>query len=119
MNQTSFGKVIRDARNQKGYSQKELAKEINVHFTYLSKLENDRPDNPLNEEYIRSLAHHLDLDAEELTYLAGRIPKRDEDFFKQNHKQMPALFRRLQEDPNFAQKVFQEAAQPEDEENQS
>ncbi|MBD1923895.1 XRE family transcriptional regulator [Microcoleus sp. FACHB-831] len=116
--QQSFGQLIRQARKNKGYSQRDLAKLIPVDFTYLSKLENNRAARP-SEEFIRSLAPHLDLDEEELIFLAGRIPERDEDFLKKNYQAMPALFRRMQENPDFAQKVFQEATQPEDEEEQN
>lgn len=106
----SFGKLIRKARKDKGFSQRELAKLLSVDFTYLSKLENDRADYPPKEEVIRSLARNLDLDEEELIVLAGRLPHQYEDFLKQNYKAMPALLRRMQENPDFAQKVFQQVA---------
>ncbi|MBV8883700.1 MAG: helix-turn-helix transcriptional regulator [Chroococcidiopsidaceae cyanobacterium CP_BM_RX_35] len=101
-----FGQLIRQARKDKGYSQRELAKLVNLDFTYLSKLENDRADYPPKEGAIRLLAKHLELNAEELIFLAGRIPERDEDILKENYKAMPALFRRMRKDPDFAQKVF-------------
>ena len=115
----SFGQLVRQARKDKGYSQRELAKLVELDFTYLSKLENDRADYPPKEYVIQSLAHYLDLNQEELIFLAGRIPERDEDFIKQNYKTMPALFRRMQEDPEFAQKIFREATQIENEEKPS
>lgn len=115
----SFGKLIRGARKDKGYSQRELAKLVDLDFTYLSKLENDRADYSPKEDVIRLLARNLDLDEEELIFLAGRIPERDEDFLKQNYKAMPALFRRMRENPDFAQKVFRAATQLENEEEQS
>lgn len=115
----SFGQLIRQARKDKGYSQRELAKLVELDFTYLSKLENDRADYPPKEYVIQLLAHYLDLDKDELIFLAGRIPQRDEDFIKQNYKAMPALFRRMQENPEFAQRIFQEARQLEDEEKPS
>lgn len=77
---------------------------MGLDFTYLSKLENDRADYAPKEDVIRKLAEHLELDAEELVFLAGRIPERDEEFLKRNYKEMPALFRRMQENPEFAQK---------------
>lgn len=112
----TFGKFIREARKDKGYSQRELAKLLGLDFTYLSKLENDRADYSPKEEVIRSLARNLDLDEEELIFLAGRIPQRDEKFLKQHYQSMPALFRRMQENPEFAQKIFWEARQSENEE---
>jgi transcriptional regulator with XRE-family HTH domain len=104
-----FGQLIRQARKDKSYSQRELAKILELDFTYLSKLENNRADYAPKEEVIRSLARHLDLDAEELIFLAGRIPQQEEDLLKQHYKDMPALFRRMRENPEFARKVFQEA----------
>lgn len=103
----SFGKLIRQARKAKRYSQRELAELLEVDFTYLSKLENERAEYPPKEDVIRSLARHLDLNEEELIFLAGRIPQRDEDLLKQNYKDMPVLFRRMREDPEFVQKIFQ------------
>jgi HTH-type transcriptional regulator, competence development regulator len=111
-----FGWKIRQARKGKGYSQRDLAKLLGLDFTYLSKLENDRADYAPKEEVIRKLAEHLDIDAEELVFLAGRIPERDEEFLKQNYQVMPALFRRMQENPEFAKKIFNEARQQEEEE---
>lgn len=103
----TFGQLILQARKNNGYSQRELAKLLGVNFSYLSKLENDRADYPPKEEIIRGLAKHLHLDPEELIVLAGRLPQQYEEFLKQNYKAMPALLRRMQENPEFAQKVFQ------------
>ena len=105
----SFGQLIRDARKEKGYSQRELASLISLDFTYLSKLENDRADYAPKEEVIRKLATNLDLDPEELVFLSGRIPERDEKLLKDNYKDMPMLFRRMKEDPEFARDVFKKA----------
>ncbi|MBD2043773.1 helix-turn-helix domain-containing protein [Microcoleus sp. FACHB-672] len=110
MNKT-FGQLILNARKAKGYSQRQLAKLLSLDFTYLSKLENDRGDYAPKEDVIRSLARNLDLNEEELIFLAGRIPQGDEDFLKQNYKDMSVLFRRMRENPDFAQQVFQAATQ--------
>ncbi len=107
----TFGQLIRQARKDKGYSQRELAKRIELDFTYLSKLENNRADYAPKEEVIRCLARQLELDEEELIFLAGRIPQQDEAFLKENYKTMPSLFRRLRENPEFAAKVFREATE--------
>jgi len=109
----TFGTLIRQARKDKGYSQRELSKLLKVDFTYLSKLENDRADYAPKEDVIRSLAYHLGLGEEELIFLAGRTPQKDTDFLKQNYKEMPVLFRRMQENPEFARKIFQAANDPE------
>lgn len=105
-----FGKLIRQARKDKGYSQRDLAKLIGLDFTYLSKLENNRADYAPKEDVIRALASRLDLNEEELIFLAGRIPQQEEDFLKKHYKTMPSLFRRMRENPEFAEKVFREAS---------
>lgn len=104
-----FGKLIKQARKDKGYSQRELAQLVGLDFTYLSKLENNRADYPPKEEVIRNLAQNLDLKEEELIFLAGRIPQGDEAILKQHYKNMPTLFRRIRENPEFARLVFEEA----------
>ena len=112
MEQT-FGKLIRQARKEKFYSQRQLAALLEVDFTYLSKLENDRADYSPKEDVIRGLARNLGLDEEELIFLAGRIPQHYEKFLKENNKSMTALFRRIQENPNFAQQIFEAAREVE------
>ena len=104
-----FSQLIRQARKEKGYSQRELAQLVGLDFTYLSKLENNRANYPPKEEVIRDLAKHLGLEEEELIYLAGRIPQQEEDLLKKHYKTMPTLFRRMRENPDFAQQVLQEA----------
>ena len=105
-----FGKLIRQSRKEKGYSQRELAKILKIDFTYLSKLENNRADYAPKEDVIRGLARNLDIDEEELIFLAGRIPHQEEELLKQHYKSMPALFRRMRENPEFAEKVLRTAS---------
>lgn len=111
----SFGKSIREARRNKGYSQRDLAALVEVDYTYLSKLENDRADYPPKEDVIRALAHHLELDAEELSYLAGRITAEDakvvQELAKTHQKQMPVLLRTIRDNPEMVQRILQEAQQ--------
>jgi transcriptional regulator with XRE-family HTH domain len=109
----TFGKLIRQARKDKGLSQRELAKFVDVNYTYLSKLENDHAGTPPSEDVIERLALHLELQAQDLKYLAGRISEDDakafEEFVKQNYQQMPVLFRKMRDNPKFAQKFLQQA----------
>lgn len=106
-----FGDLIRQARKDKGYSQRQLARQIGLDFTYLSKLENDRADYAPKEDVIRAIARNLNLDQEELIFLAGRIPQHEEEVLRQNYKDMPLLFRRMRENPDFARRVIEEASQ--------
>ena len=119
MNSPTFGRLIRKARKDREYSQRELAKLVGVNFTYLSKLENDRADYPPSKEVIQSLSKHLDLNEAELTQLAGRINPEDteiiQDLFKQ-YQEMPVLLRRMRDNPTFAKKVFSEVEKNQSEE---
>jgi transcriptional regulator with XRE-family HTH domain len=119
MSQT-FGKVIRQARKAMEYSQRELAKLIGVDYTYLSKLENDHAGYPPSEDVIDLLARNLHLDREDLTYLAGRITPDDTKVFEdlvRKYKQMPALLRRMRDEPEFVQKLLRETKSSESEES--
>lgn len=116
----TFGKIIRQARKDKEFSQRELAKLIAVDYTYLSKLENDHAGYPPSEDVIHKLALHLDLNEEELRHLAGRITPDDAKVFEElvkKYKQMPALLRRMRDEPEFAKKLLGETTQPENEES--
>lgn len=120
MSQT-FGRQIRDARREKGYSQRELAALVSVDYTYLSKLENDRADYPPKEDVIRAIAQHLDLDAEKLSYLAGRITPEDakvvQELAKTHQEQMPVLLRKIRDNPEMVQRILEETQQDESSED--
>ncbi|MGK7943818.1 MAG: helix-turn-helix domain-containing protein [Microcystaceae cyanobacterium] len=94
----SFGKYIWQARRSKRLNQRELAKKLGIDATYLSKLENDRVEP--SQKIIDLLAQYLELDAEELTYLAGKMPEGLEEVIKANYEVMPALFRRVEKNPS-------------------
>lgn len=116
----TFGKVIRQARKDKEFSQRELAKLIGVDYTYLSKLENDHAGYPPSEDVIHKLALHLDLNEGELRHLAGRITPDEAKVFEElvkKYKQMPALLRRMRDEPEFAKKLLRETTQSENEES--
>ncbi len=69
----TFGQTIQALRRERGLTQRDVAQRLGIDFTYLSKLENDRGEPP-GEETVRKLAAILDVDAEELLALAGKIP---------------------------------------------
>jgi transcriptional regulator with XRE-family HTH domain len=87
LNGDTFGKRIQDLRRERGLTQREVAARLDIDFTYLSKLENDRGESA-SEGTVRKLAAILDTDAEELLALAGRVP--------------PELRERAQQDLEFA-----------------
>lgn len=82
----TFGAYIQRIRRERAIKQRELASDLEIDFTYLSKLENGRGE-PASEELIRDIAAKLQLDAETLLALAGKVPpelrqiaQRDYDF---------------------------------------
>ena len=83
----TFGERIRELRRQSGFTQRGVASKLEIDFTYLSKLENDRGEPP-GEHTVRGLAELFNVDVEELLALAGKVPVE--------------LRRRAQRDPEFA-----------------
>lgn len=71
--QQTFGETIRSLRRKHDLTQRGLASELGIDFTYLSKLENDRGERP-SEKLVREIARRLGVDPEELLALAGRVP---------------------------------------------
>lgn len=69
----TFGTRIQQLRRDRRLTQRTVAEKLQIDFTYLSKLENDRGEPP-GEETVRGLAKLYGVDAEELLALAGRIP---------------------------------------------
>ena len=71
----TFGQRLRELRNCKGLTQKELADRVGVSFTYVSKLETGALSPP-REKTILALANVLDGDLDELFGLAKKLPSR-------------------------------------------
>ena len=71
----SFGKFLRRLRKQSRKTQRDLAREVGVNFTYLSKVENDAPGfSTVSEETLTRLAGALDVDPDEMITRAGKVP---------------------------------------------
>ncbi|MCL4299161.1 MAG: helix-turn-helix domain-containing protein [Anaerolineae bacterium] len=91
-----FGSQIRELRRSKKLTQRDLADLLEVDFTYVSKIENNKVDHPPSEELIRKMALQLDADPETLLDLAGKF---DQDALKKTVADIPevgVLLRRLQ-----------------------
>ena len=73
----TFGKKVRQLRHAKGWSLRDLAEKVEVGFTYLSRVENERlnfGDYP-SDALIHRLAEALEANEDELLILAKRIPE--------------------------------------------
>lgn len=89
----TFGERIRELRKAKHLTLRDVAKRVNVNFTYISKIENhklDFGDYP-SEDLIRKLARVLGGDLDELLLLAEIIP----DDIRRRVIQRPDAFRKL------------------------
>jgi transcriptional regulator with XRE-family HTH domain len=73
---TTFGERLKELRKERNLSQKALAKQVAINFTYLSKIENERLDFAQfpSEELICKLALALAADEDELLILARKVP---------------------------------------------
>ena len=85
-----FGKRVRELREQRGWTQKELTDRLGVSVSYISKVENERlhfGDYP-SEKFIHKLAVELDADEEELLLLADKVP----DGIRKRIRERPEVF---------------------------
>jgi transcriptional regulator with XRE-family HTH domain len=108
----TFGKRIQTLRRERGLTQRQVAADLGIDFTYLSKLENDRGEPP-GEQTVRKLATALDTDPEELLALAGKVPselrlraQQDVEFARllrrlpdASDQELRAIYRRLKISP--------------------
>lgn len=91
----TFGQRVRELRHAKEWSLRDLAEKVDVGFTYLSRVENERlnfGDYP-SDSLIHRLADALEADEEELLILAKRVPER----IRQRIFQRPDAFAAMSE----------------------
>ncbi len=70
----SFGERLRELRRKKEISQRDLADQIGVDFSYISKVENDRLPPPAADTILK-LSRVLEASPEELLAATGKMPK--------------------------------------------
>lgn len=88
----SFGKKLREAREAKGFSQAELARQISSHHSIIGKYERDEVKPTV--DVIKKLAEVLDTT---ISYLMGETE--NQNVFKD-----PAMFKRMAEIESLPQK---------------
>lgn len=86
MSENEFGKTFRKLREDKGYSIKKLADSLQVNYTYLSKIENNK--SIPSDEFINKIAEIFSVDADELKVQAGKIPEDVKQIIKNNPKEV-------------------------------
>lgn len=68
----SFGQTLQELRRAAGLSQRELATEVGVDFSYISKVENDRLPPPSADTVVK-ICKVLKLPPDELLALTGKV----------------------------------------------
>ena len=89
----SFSKRVRELREQRGFTQRELAWRLDVSTSYVNKVENGKlhsGDYP-SEKFIHKLAAELNADEQELLLLAEKVPEE----IRRRIRERPEAFREL------------------------
>ncbi|QDV85430.1 helix-turn-helix domain-containing protein [Planctomycetes bacterium TBK1r] len=73
----TFGQKVRELRQAKHFTLRDLAAKVGVGFTYLSKIENHKLEDGHgpSEKLIHKLATELDVSETELLLLAEKVPE--------------------------------------------
>ncbi len=87
-----FGAFIRRERESKEIGLREMARQIGVSPTYLSKVERDEFPPPA-EDKVRAIAGIIGCDVDELLARAGRVSSDITDIIKRNPVELAALLR--------------------------
>ena len=74
MSQPTFGSELRERRRSAGLSQRELAKQAHLNFSYISKIENDRIPPPAADTIVQ-LCRILATPPEKMLALVGKLPE--------------------------------------------
>ncbi len=104
MTELAFGEYLRGLRKSAGLSQRDLAQQAGIDFTYLSKIENGRVDPP-GEATMRLLARAVDMDAESLLARARKMPRDLKSLVAQGSPEKALLMRRIAQTPMSPERV--------------
>lgn len=69
----TFGQKLQELRRSAGLSQRDLAEQVGVDFSYISKVENDRLPPPAADTIVK-ICGVLGASADELLALTGKVP---------------------------------------------
>ncbi|HZU67015.1 MAG TPA: helix-turn-helix transcriptional regulator [Ktedonobacteraceae bacterium] len=70
----TLGEYIKELRRQHHLTQRQLAEQAGVDFSYLSKIENNRLEHTPSIKTLQDLARILEVDELELMELANKVP---------------------------------------------
>jgi HTH-type transcriptional regulator, competence development regulator len=103
---TRLGQVLRETRERMrevddGFSLRRVAERVGVEPSYLSKVERGLTPPP-SEETIRRLAAELELDADVLLALAGKVSGDLQEVIRRRPRLFAELIRELEDLPDHA-----------------
>ena len=81
----TLGEIVRNLRIEKGVSLKKMAPEIEIEYTYLSKIENGYIVP--SAEVVYRIAEYFNHNQDELMMLADRIPPDVREILRNNPKE--------------------------------
>lgn len=89
----TFGEKVRELRQAKQLTLRDLAAKVGVGFTYLSKIENHKLEDGHgpSEKLIHKLATELDASEDELLLLAEKVPEP----IRKRFRERPEIFMKL------------------------
>ena len=87
-----FGSLLKILREKSGLSIKRLAPELDVNYTYLSKLENNKVSP--SEELVERVSHYFSYNKEELLLAANKIPEDVLRILRENPTEAIAFLRK-------------------------
>jgi len=70
----TLGEHIKELRRQRHLTQRQLAEQAGIDFSYLSKIENNRLEHTPSIKTLQDLARILEVDELELMELANKVP---------------------------------------------
>lgn len=70
-----IGKLLKRLRQQRGLTQRQLAAQVDIHYTYLSKLENGKAADTPKTSTLVAMADALEVDRDWLLIQCGRPPE--------------------------------------------
>jgi len=89
----TFGKWLKRRRTEKGLTLRDLEKEVNAKYAYLSQLETGMAKP--SEELAKRIAEFFGEDEEKVLFLARDIPKVINDLKAKYPKSVPKYFRKV------------------------
>jgi HTH-type transcriptional regulator, competence development regulator len=95
----TFGTLLQKLRQEKGLSQRQLANQVDVIPTYMSKIERGEFPPP-SEKVIKKIASILDYDVDEFLAVADKVDSELLSIIKSSPKIYAAMLRTRKKDNN-------------------